>query len=399
MGSESQVSGVGQTASIGRSTSVSSGAAKVFREFKWGLLTLFLLMVVVVGLVYDGGAKKKVAEKPKTPDAALDIGFDNTTSAVPPVPGANGDSFLAPVPGADPGVGAPPAIPGNPNPMDFVAVPPALPGTTPVPPQPTQPQTHPTVGAYVAPDGITPVLPVPQNDPRYSVAPTPQPTQPVPPVAKKTYTVKSGDTLSSIVAAQKLGKGGLKALIAANKTTLPNPDRLKVGMVLNVPEVTSTTAKPTEANTTQKIVAGGATEGTKPENQPKGDVKVSATSDYTVQSGDTLERIARKVFNDGRRWKDIQNWNRDQLADPSRLRIGQVLKIKQVTEAVPVKPVKNTKVSEAEVDADTAEPKVEVADTLPKPEVAKEKTVAVKEKKAKREQEPQVEVMSSAFAP
>ena len=26
---------------------------------------------------------------------------------------------------------------------------------------------------------------------------------------------------------------------------------------------------------------------------------------YTVQSGDTLERIARKLFNDGRKWRNI----------------------------------------------------------------------------------------------
>ncbi|MGD0093175.1 MAG: hypothetical protein ABSE73_24950, partial [Planctomycetota bacterium] len=58
---QSGPSGVGQTANIGRATSFGGGAAKVFREFKWGLLALFLLMAVVIGLVYDGGRKKKNA--------------------------------------------------------------------------------------------------------------------------------------------------------------------------------------------------------------------------------------------------------------------------------------------------------------------------------------------------
>jgi hypothetical protein len=48
-----------------------------------------------------------------------------------------------------------------------------------------------------------------------------------------------------------------------------------------------------------------------------------------VQGGDTLERIARKLFNDGRKWRDLFEWNRDQLSDPGRLRQGQVLRIKQ----------------------------------------------------------------------
>src|SRR4029079_10763611 len=59
MGSDQDFSGVAQTANLGNSTSVSSGAAKIFREFKWGLLTLFILMAVVIGLVYDGGRGQK----------------------------------------------------------------------------------------------------------------------------------------------------------------------------------------------------------------------------------------------------------------------------------------------------------------------------------------------------
>ncbi|MBC8523302.1 LysM peptidoglycan-binding domain-containing protein [PVC group bacterium] len=49
-----------------------------------------------------------------------------------------------------------------------------------------------------------------------------------------TYTVKSGDTLSEI--AQKLGSVKLTPLlIKLNKQTMPNPDRLQVGMKLRYP--------------------------------------------------------------------------------------------------------------------------------------------------------------------
>jgi len=389
------VSGVGQTASMGKSTSVSSGAAKVFREFKWGLLTLFLLMVVVVGLVYDGGAKKKTALAPKPSDSALDINLDGPAQASPPaIPGA-GDQLLGPVTGNDVLLnGGQPAGPvtdiGTPPPIPLA---PTNPGYT----HPTLP-TNPVTTTTLYNDHNTGLLSAPPAPPVTTV-----PTSPVPPVVEtssaKTYKVQSGDTLSSIAQTLKLGKGGLKALIAANKTTLPDPNRLKVGMTLNVPAPAVTAVSPTTPVTPNgnKVAMADST--------PKLDATTPpAAGDYTVQSGDTLERIARKVFDDGRRWQDIHNWNRDQLPDPARLRVGQVLKIKQSAKTSTNKP----RVSEADLIPN--EEKAAVVETpLPAPNVNVEKEVVapVKESKkkiasAEKHDEPKVEVMSatsSAFAP
>ncbi len=49
-------------------------------------------------------------------------------------------------------------------------------------------------------------------------------------------------------------------------------------------------------------------------------VSYSANS-YVVQKGDTLWSIAKRVYNDGRRWRDIQSANPG--VQPSRLRVGQ----------------------------------------------------------------------------
>lgn len=48
---------------------------------------------------------------------------------------------------------------------------------------------------------------------------------------------------------------------------------------------------------------------------------------YTVQRGDSLSRIAFKVYGDATRWRGIQAANRDVLGDSVNVRVGQVLKI------------------------------------------------------------------------
>ena len=48
---------------------------------------------------------------------------------------------------------------------------------------------------------------------------------------------------------------------------------------------------------------------------------------YTVQSGDTLSGIAKRVLGNANDYMEIFNANRDQLSDPDTIKPGQVLKI------------------------------------------------------------------------
>ncbi len=48
---------------------------------------------------------------------------------------------------------------------------------------------------------------------------------------------------------------------------------------------------------------------------------------YTVQAGDTLSSISRKVYGTPNRWKEIFKANRDRMAVPESLKPGQTLKI------------------------------------------------------------------------
>jgi nucleoid-associated protein YgaU len=52
-----------------------------------------------------------------------------------------------------------------------------------------------------------------------------------------------------------------------------------------------------------------------------------AEKTYTVQAGDTLGKIAQSLYGDGSRWPEIYEANKDTIADPNRIEVGQELKI------------------------------------------------------------------------
>jgi LysM repeat protein len=54
-----------------------------------------------------------------------------------------------------------------------------------------------------------------------------------------------------------------------------------------------------------------------------------ASQTYTVQSGDTLGSIAKRMMGNASSYMEIFNANRDQLSDPNMIKPGQVLKIPQ----------------------------------------------------------------------
>jgi nucleoid-associated protein YgaU len=57
------------------------------------------------------------------------------------------------------------------------------------------------------------------------------------------------------------------------------------------------------------------------------DIQALPPRTYTVKSGDTLSKIAKDVLGDATAYMSIFNANRDQLADPDKIKPGQVLKL------------------------------------------------------------------------
>lgn len=53
----------------------------------------------------------------------------------------------------------------------------------------------------------------------------------------------------------------------------------------------------------------------------------AAPRTYTVAAGDSLSKIAKKLYGDANKWKRIFDANRDTVKNPDLIHPGQVLKI------------------------------------------------------------------------
>ncbi len=116
------------------------------------------------------------------------------------------------------------------------------------------------------------------------------------------YVVQRGDTLWKL-AARYYGAGRFWTRIYQdNRDTIRSPHRLRVGQVLTI-YLTDANEGPAETETFMD-----------------GDT-------YTVKSGDSLWRIARKCYGKGSLWQLIYQANQSRIANPDRIRTGQVFTI------------------------------------------------------------------------
>lgn len=149
----------------------------------------------------------------------------------------------------------------------------------------------------------------PVVEPRAAVTPRPPDTgraalRTPTPATGRTYTVKSGDTLSSI-AKKTLGSESQWTAIGEANPFL-DPRKLKVGQVIRLPD-------PTQANDNSTSAASSA-------STPSGPLE------YVVRSGDTLSSIAKVHYADPNLWDVIYRANKKAIgSDPAGIRPGMKL--------------------------------------------------------------------------
>ena len=89
-----------------------------------------------------------------------------------------------------------------------------------------------------------------------------------------------------------------------------------------------------------KVTSSSDTSARRVEPGPKADFsQVTGSSDttarrveeeqqtYTVEKGDSLSAISKKLYGNANRWREIFEANRDQLDDPDLIHPGQTLRI------------------------------------------------------------------------
>lgn len=129
--------------------------------------------------------------------------------------------------------------------------------------------------------------------------------------APRSHTVVSGESFYTI-AKGEYGDGSLYARLEDANPNI-DPNRLRVGMVITIPELTGG--------------APAARTATRPERGSRTEANSSGRT-YRVQASDTLIRIARKVYGNGQDWQKIYQANRDVIGDnPARLKVGMELKL------------------------------------------------------------------------
>jgi nucleoid-associated protein YgaU len=139
----------------------------------------------------------------------------------------------------------------------------------------------------------------------------------------RTHKVAAGETLGHISTTYYGTCRKWQLIVDANPGI--DPRRLRVGTRLVIPAQNSRLAEEAE---TQQTVRQALREV---QRFAEDTAARSPHSTYTVATGDTLWSISQRHLGDSALWKTIYELNRDKLASPEAVRVGQVIRLPATT--------------------------------------------------------------------
>jgi nucleoid-associated protein YgaU len=152
-----------------------------------------------------------------------------------------------------------------------------------------------------------------------SMPPLPDDTAPAGSTGERVYTIKPGQTLSNI-AYEIYGNSRFWVAIQRENKGL-NPNCLKVGSKINLPDISPVPAGPVTVSDEQTPAPSPA-HG----HSSSGIARDGHT--YMVKAGDSLYGIAKRLLGSGRKADALYALNKDVIGpDKSRLKLGMLLKL------------------------------------------------------------------------
>ncbi len=146
------------------------------------------------------------------------------------------------------------------------------------------------------------------------------------PQSYKWHTIKPKETLAAI-ARREYGDEKLWKLLAQfNKDRVPNPDVVPAGVTIRLPSkeellgITGTSVSPGQPSGSGAGAAGAG-------NTPGGAQPAGGHRTYTVQPGETLSRIAKRLLGSEHRWREIVDLNKDVIKNPDNVTAGTVIRV------------------------------------------------------------------------
>jgi len=183
----------------------------------------------------------------------------------------------------------------------------------------TPPNAAAVIGEADRRESGTVAAPPPQSDRTVTPIPAPAPPPANPAPATEEYVVQAGETLAAI-AEKKYGDPNKWTVIAKANPTV-NPNRMKVGAKLVLPNAAATPAPATEVAATR----------TEPDPAPAD----GSPRTYTIQVGDSLSKIAKKFYGTTTAVAKIREANAEALQDLDFLAVGLKLVLPEMPAKAP----------------------------------------------------------------